>query len=114
MGKQLKGEIDAVNASLSQINSDLNWKSLGVTTGDNIIDLPKHKELWVLISFQSKLNISRSLYIARTLAFETDIIGFVNGDIDYVHIFYHISSIGMMSTSNAFGTKNFAMMVFYR
>ena len=103
-----------LNASLSQINSDLNWKSLGVTTGDNIIDLPEHKELWVLISFQSKLNISRSLYIARTLAFETDIIGFVNGDIDYVHIFYHISSIGMMSTSNAFGTKNFAMRVFYR
>ena len=96
------------------LNSNLSWKKAGQVTGIDRLELPSHKELWVLILFQSKISIARTLYIANRTSLETDIFGVVNSEADYVHIFYHVSEIGMMSTSNPYGVVNFLMQVFYR
>lgn len=114
MGKNLKDLHDANKNEINALNSKLGWKNAGRFTGDTRFELPLHKELFIVISFQSNRSSARTLHIANAVNFQTNVFGVSNGSIDYVEIFYHQSAIGMCRTSNPLGIVNFAVEVFYR
>lgn len=100
--------------SINALSGNFNWKYAGQFLGSTRFELPSHKELWVLLCYQSNLSISRALHIANVTALETDILGVSDNVIDYVHIYYHGSAMGMVRTSNPNGIVSFLAKVWYR
>lgn len=67
MGKgQLLGIPNWLLERITKINSDLEWKLLGNTTGTNSLALPDdYKELKVLVAIEENIEYAHSIHITR-------------------------------------------------
>ena len=90
------------------------WRCAGIVTGANRLSLPDHSEVYIAVDFQSSNSYRRSLLIPNITCMETDLIAQVNEVIDYVHIYYEQTWVGMAYTSNPLGLENFKLTAWYR
>lgn len=104
-----------VTGAISSLNTGLEWKRVsGRVTGTDRLNLPDHRELYVTIDFRSQNTKRRTLMFPNTGGFHTDVLGEIDGVIDYVRIYYNQTSIEMATTSNPMGVENFQLLAWYR